>query len=1650
MLKRSFYLMFIFIVLLVTSLVSLDSFIFAIGELDRTGWVASGTGKDFSNAFDGNASTRWDTNAYQTNGQYFQVDMQSAKTFNQIRLDTTGSANDYPRSYQVYVSSDGSNWGSAIASGSGTSAITDITFSSQTKRYLKIVQTGSASGNYWSIHEFNLYNSSVTPTPTKTPTPTPTPGSSPLDRTGWVGSGTGQNFINAFDGNASTRWSTDAMQTNGQYFQVDLQSAKTFNQIRLDTTGSPNDYPRGYQVFVSSDNTNWGSSIATGSGTSAITDITFSVQTTRYLKVVQTGSAAGNYWSIHEFNAYNSSSTTPTPTPTPTSTPTPTPIPGSVPIGQTISLKCTSNNYYVSSENGTVVMNCNRTSVGIYEKFLVVDAGSGNIALKGYGADIPQNKYVCSENGTAAMNCNRDAIGAWETFTWVSNTDGTISLKGSNVQYVTGAAPMWCNVAAISAAEKFQWQAVSPDPTPTPTVTPTPGPTSTPSATWNPPVVNVGNRQETELSGSGWYLWLDKTASWQNDTLYPKDFTISSLPVNAPTCGWSSLFSSSVPWNQVSLIKNDTTKSLQVSVPGTVEEYWWDTLSPDGKGSGTSGNYTGVSWWGRDFNLSSFTGKKVKIWVENTKYRCEVYVNQKLVGYDCVGNLPFESDITSAIVSGTNKLSLRITDPGGGEFAWGDFGRMTWGSSNTTILRSHDFGGVMGRVKIVVEDPVHITDIYVKNKPTITDIDANIEIANEGTSSWSGSMTVNVLDIGNSNTSVYATTINSLSISAGQKITQTVSISLPNAKKWDIGQGNLYYLKAVLNSGDGQQQRFGFRWFDLVNHVSVAGANANAMYKLNGKRIFTKTAISWGFFPANGMYTTVDVARQQITAAQQLGLNMLNFHRCIGQTMIFDMADEMGLLYFEEPGGYSSYYCYLFNSPYNYTESTLPRTDQNLFVIGRQIGGEKLTRMVKRDRSHPALVQINMVNEAGHSPIQEAKDDMAAAHTLDPTRLITYSSGFEDAGQTQENKLHMLPNNINQYTYGYCDTHNAGGPGVYLDAIYSGPTTFLRNTSEVKELMFWGEEGAIASLPRLQKLYDYYSNSANRRGWDGSDYVNWYNGFLSYITGKNLSSYYPSLDNLTLSSGNVAYYHHGRMIENSRINNLADGFAINGWECEKQENYSGIVDPFRNLKGDVKLLSDYTRPLYVAVKARDKIGHIGGQVIVDMFIVNENALAGGTYTLQLTKKKPDNSTVQVYSGNVTVTGGEKFGELLAQGITVNLDGGKGYYNLTAVLLNGSTQVADGHEELLAVDWQSMTLPTSGAIASNSTGLINFLNTTKGLNLPQFATSLGTLKYIVATGAGDFEPIPYTNFLTANQASNGLTMDLFQGANFETQIRSQVSQQAIDFNDSSKLFQGSDLTGPINFSIRWTGYLVPSKSDTYTIQTISDDGLRLWIDLNNNGTFETSEKLVDNWYGHPAITAQVDITLTAGTKYLYKMEFQQQTGGYQVSFKWKLKNPQIFSSDEILNRVNTDGTILYILDSVDTWMPILQSKGIISSYSMMTHGSVWVGGGYFVRQHPFFNDLPVNGAMNWEYQLFVNYWGPPKQYGFGLSGEVPVVSDWNNREPRLCTAVGILNYGKGKIVFSTVDIVSNLGLNTGAADVPKKVLCNYLIWSNNPI
>lgn len=128
--------------------------------------------------------------------------------------------------------------------------------------------------------------------------------------------------------------------------------------------------------------------------------------------------------------------------------------PTGAPIGQTIWLRGF-NNQYVSSENGQASMMCNRPTVQGWERFTVVDAGNGNIALSG-----SNGQYVSSENGQSAMMCDRPSIGTWEVFEWIDLGGGQVAFKGNNGMYVSsenGQTAMNCNRPSVGGWEAFHW-----------------------------------------------------------------------------------------------------------------------------------------------------------------------------------------------------------------------------------------------------------------------------------------------------------------------------------------------------------------------------------------------------------------------------------------------------------------------------------------------------------------------------------------------------------------------------------------------------------------------------------------------------------------------------------------------------------------------------------------------------------------------------------------------------------------------------------------------------------------------------------------------------------------------------------------------------------------------------------------------------------------------------------------------------------------------------------------------------------------------------------------------------------------------------------------------------------------------------------------
>jgi hypothetical protein len=83
-----------------------------------------------------------------------------------------------------------------------------------------------------------------------------------------------------------------------------------------------------------------------------------------------------------------------------------------------------------------------------------------------------------------------------------------------------------------------------------------------------------------------------------------------------------------------------------------------------------------------------------------------------------------------------------------------------------------------------------------------------------------------------------------------------------------------------------------------------------------------------------------------------------------------------------------------------------------------------------------------------------------------------------------------------------------------------------------------------------------------------------------------------------------------------------------------------------------------------------------------------------------------------------------------------------------------------------------------------------------------------------------------------------------------------------------------------FSVRWAGRIEPKQSGEYALHTISNDGVRLWVD---------GKLIVDNWADHSDHEDSGTITLNAGKQYDLKLEYYQAAGGATMKLLWSSTN-----------------------------------------------------------------------------------------------------------------------------------------------------------------
>ncbi len=128
-------------------------------------------------------------------------------------------------------------------------------------------------------------------------------------------------------------------------------------------------------------------------------------------------------------------------------------------------------------------------------------------------------------------------------------------------------------------------------------------------------------------------------------------------------------------------------------------------------------------------------------------------------------------------------------------------------------------------------------------------------------------------------------------------------------------------------------------------------------------------------------------------------------------------------------------------------------------------------------------------------------------------------------------------------------------------------------------------------------------------------------------------------------------------------------------------------------------------------------------------------------------------------------------------------------------------------------------------------------------------------------------------VTTLAAGRGLTGTYYKSKDFNGSSFSRVDA-TVDFD------WGMGAPNPSmshnTFSVRWQGQLEAVHSETYTFQTVTDDGVRLWV----NGKL-----LIDDWTQRGQRTNAATIALEADKRYEIRMEYYENDSIARAQLRW---------------------------------------------------------------------------------------------------------------------------------------------------------------------
>ena len=616
-----------------------------------------------------------------------------------------------------------------------------------------------------------------------------------------------------------------------------------------------------------------------------------------------------------------------------------------------------------------------------------------------------------------------------------------------------------------------------------------------------------------------------------------------------------------------------------------------------------------------------------------------------------------------------------------------------------------------------------VSDLAVSNHTDPRTVTLTAEVTSNGPA-YDGPVLVSILRDGKE----VWTGAAPLQVPAGGTDSALVEARVPDAELWDIGHPALYTARARLEPGDhtARDTIFGFRWF------TVEGVGKDARFHLNHQRVVLRSADSWGFWAPNGMFPDRAAAERETAAVQALGLNAIQNSRHLPKAAVFDAFDRAGLLRWCEPGGG------IF-AVRNTPEGGVPRGNGPVDTSGD--GGAPVTwfnryetakalGMVRAYRSHPSVPGWTLLSGVDPGDLHNPKvfATLRRMHDLDPSRPVVLKSSPSASSQAwlapYGTEFHF---DNGKDGSGWHDEQTADAcPGIvaipqrsvagYQDGMYRAPDGFSYRSENEKEVAAWGEAAAGASADDHTEIDKWYDKN-NLTGYDRAAHDVLADAYEKALDRYDFRKAFPTAESLFRLIAAKQYFAAARLLENARLSNPNDLFTLAGWESTTVDAHSGLVDALRHPKGDPSVIKAANAPALLVVRPRHYVVAKGEAAVVDIHLINETNLRGEYALLVSAFEEGGGKPFYEEKFPVKATGGERFGELLKDGIGFTSPK-PGYVKLTASLLpkdgEQSAPALTRTDFLLVVDTNPEPIKKTVAVVAGSAPIAGALEQQLGL------------------------------------------------------------------------------------------------------------------------------------------------------------------------------------------------------------------------------------------------------------------------------------------------------------------------------------------------